>query len=234
MKRYLILGALASIVLSCQNNVSTNESDVISATQDSNSSIERSSISIQDPIDSLSNLDSLQNLFTLSEDFLADLNRNKGNFIDGSPYIKKEDAKGRIAVYKAHETILRAKLGELYDPKKDIYGFTFKLEHLDDFLKKIKEHNIDHVGDSAKVIVGVRAYKSWRIIDGKLAPEIFLMPTIASRGNLYRNVDSDLSVGKKDLKDGLNSLFLFDSLKNGDDPGDLILDTSIPCPNNCN
>lgn len=236
MKWYLLLGTLVSIVLGCQNSSPESANGIVSTKQDDNGpgqSMQSASImNVQNPIDSLSNLDSLMSLFTLSEDFLNGLNNNNEmSFTETDPFIKEGDARDRIVVYKAHETILRARLGERYDPKTDVYGFTFKLEHLEEFLLKIKVHNIDHAGDPKKVITGVRAYKSWRLIEGKLTPEIFLMPTIASRANLY-TVDNDLSVGEDDLEKSLNGLFEVNADPN--DSNDLILDTSIPCPNNCN
>lgn len=162
--------------------------------------------------------------FAYSDEFIEFLSDETNFNKTKSPYLTRREAAFRIKLYKYYET---ARDGS-FEPKKDIYGFTFPLQNFMDFADSIKAYNDLPDLPKDKVITGVRVYKSWRFLSDSLTEEVFMVPTIGeSWSNLYQ-IDDDFKVNLSDFFHEIKNInFETDSV-------DLILDASIPCPNNCN
>ena len=163
--------------------------------------------------------DSLLNLLNYSDEFLEDLKDNKNNFVN-HPFIDPADARRRLNIHKGFEGLRTPN----YNAKKDIYGFTFSLENVESFLEIIRDYN-NQVSNADSTIQAIRVYQSYRLQNGVPIEEVFMIPVIKSGANIY-DIDDDINVNTDKLVTSLN-------LDNFDDPG-MILDASVPCPNQCN
>lgn len=170
-------------------------------------------------------LEQILTKFTYSKEFLKHLETNKNNFgnVENS-YLSQKEAAFRIKLHKYFETSRDRE----YDPLKDIYGFTFSLKSFLAFTDSIKGYNDRANLPEADQITGVRVYQSWRYIGKDLTEEVFMIPTVGIDGrNLYL-IDDDFKVKLSNFFNEVEINKFFN------DSDDLILDASIPCPNNCN
>lgn len=141
---------------------------------------------------------------------------------DTTPFITTSEAALRIANYKEYMRLLGQELGKPYNPKIDAYGFIFSLENVNLLLDRIRMYN-DTVPDT-EAITGIRIYKSRKpvLVNEKeiLVEEVFMLPTIGIRN--FVNIDPDFDPSGENVKTG-----------GDDDDGSVILDASVPCPNQC-
>jgi len=133
MKKLLIIATIAIVVFSCNSNIQEQSQK--------NSSIEETTLNQISQLTAYE--DSLLNLLNYSDEFISKLNNNKNKFTPTNPRIPRGVAKTRIKFYKLYEALARAECGQSYNPKKDIYGFTFDISSLNDFMSQINLHNTD-------------------------------------------------------------------------------------------
>ena len=163
---------------------------------------------------------------------------------------KKESS--YIPVKTALEALdkFKSRQGIFYRVKRRAYGHYFPMDTLKVYWEKIEEFNRLQT-DESKKINGIRIYRSrndyrcikqcddqGRVIDCKPIKydDVFLIPTIGDRDNLYK-IDPDYDKANLSLK-AYFKLLSKEFLKDFGDEAllndeSLILNASIPCPNNC-
>lgn len=158
--------------------------------------------------DDTSRISSTQTVSEYSDDFIDSLRSSPITKTSGD-FITADEAWGKLEMYKKY----RRNQNSSYNPKKDVYGFTFGVERLRQLIAKIDSLNIKH-SDS---LAGVRVYFARRKRTGT-PPEIndvFLIPVGKNGRNVYP-VDDDYNPNKIVAEEPV-----------------LILNRSSPCPNQC-
>lgn len=143
--------------------------------------------------------------------------------------IRRQTAKEKIERYKFYQKLLYEKFGQEYDPKKDVYGFAFSLDHIKELTYFIDSVN-RVVTTQEDSLIGIRVYMGMdtKIRPGviKFKPDAFLMP-IKYDGSNYYAVDDDLVI-----PDSLANTILMETnyTQTGNDG---IFNRSVPCPSEC-
>ncbi|HMQ00413.1 MAG TPA: hypothetical protein PKC24_11580 [Cyclobacteriaceae bacterium] len=105
-----------------------------------------------------------------------------------------------------------------YDSTKSIYGYTFSLDEINDFMRRIEVYNRTSRNPD-ETISGVRVYLGRKNITGGISyNDVFLIPVKGTRFRNFYQVDRQYDKNTKS----------FDV----DDPS--ILNSSLPCPTQCN
>jgi hypothetical protein len=109
-----------------------------------------------------------------------------------------------------------------YSAKKDIYGFSFGINKVNEFMKKIDDHNKKFPYPHERSITGVRVYFGMRNIKREkltdtLINDVFLVPVIKKGGKNFYPIDNDHDPNSKTFAAETK----------------MILNSSLPCPNHC-
>lgn len=141
-----------------------------------------------------------------------------------------QEAKDKLSEYKRR----MRDADPNYDPKNDIYGYTFGLTHMSDLLDDIDTYNRFLPANNPNRITGIRIYKSWNFSKDPYE-ELFLIPVIRDKGLNVFNVDPDYTKSSDSTYQSLEIVWSQFVKEKGKDLNNMdpILNTSKPCPNLC-